>query len=477
MERPNWKGPLGEALDRAVSYLEGLPDRPVPAGAGRTELATALGGPLPERPADPREVVAALAAAAEPGVMASGSGRFFGFVVGGVTPAALAADWLTSAWDQNAGLYVLGPAASLVEEVAGGWLADLLGLPAGVSVGFVTGGQMANFTGMSIGVREVLRRAGWDVAVDGLWGAPKVRILAGNGRHDTIDRAARFLGAGTGAIIGVDADDQGRMVPAALRRVLESGSGPAVVCAQVGNVNTGAVDPVGEICAIAREHGAWVHVDGAFGLWAATSPRLRPLLAGVELADSWATDAHKMLNVPYDSGLVFCAHPAAHRAAMGVRASYLIHGTDGERDALDYGPEFSRRARGFAVYAALRALGRSGVAELVDRCCRLAQRFAERLAANGVEVLNEVTLNQVLIRVRSADGDHDGHTRRVLDRLQRDGTCWMSGTTFNGMAAIRISVTNWSTDADDVDGAVSALLRYADRRGHPARTTGGGPKA
>jgi glutamate/tyrosine decarboxylase-like PLP-dependent enzyme len=462
MERPNWTGPLGEAFDRAVSYLEGLPDRPVPAAAGRTALTAALGGPLPERPTDPRAVIAALAAAAGPGVMASGSGRFFGFVVGGVTPAALAADWLTSAWDQNAGLYVLGPAASVIEQVAGGWLAQLLGLPAGVSAGFVTGAQMANFTGMAIGVREVLRRVGWDVAVDGLWGAPKVRIVAGTGRHDTIDRAARYLGAGTGAIVAVDADDQGRMVPAALRRVLEAGSGPAVVCAQVGNVNTGAVDPAAEICAIAGEHGAWVHVDGAFGLWAAASPRLRPLLAGVELADSWATDAHKMLNVPYDSGLVFCAHPAAHRAAMGVRAGYLIHGTDGQRDALDYGPEFSRRARGFAVYAALRALGRSGVAELVDRCCRLAQRFAERLAAEGVEVLNEVTLNQVLIRFRSTDGDHDGRTRRVLDRLQRDGTCWMSGTTFNGMAAIRISVSNWSTDADDVDRAVSAMLRYAD---------------
>ncbi len=461
MEQPNWKGPLGEAFDRAVSYLEGLPDRRVPAAAGRAELTAALGGPLPERPTDPRAVIAAFAAAAEPGVMASGSGNFFGFVVGGVTPAALAADWLTSTWDQNAGLYVLAPAAAVVEEVAAGWLADLLGLPAGVSAGFVTGVQMANVTGMSIGVREVLRRVGWDAAVDGLWGAPKVRILAGNGRHDTIDRAARHLGAGTAAIAGIDADDQGRMMPAALRRVLQAGSGPALVCAQVGNVNTGAVDPVGEICAIAREHDAWVHVDGAFGMWASASPRLRPLVHGIELADSWATDAHKMLNVPYDSGLVFCAHPAAHRAAMGIRASYLIHAADGERDALDYGPEFSRRARGFAVYAALRSLGRSGVAELVERCCGLARRFAERLAAEGVEVLNEVTLNQVLVRFRSADGDHDAHTRQVLDRLQRDGACWMSGTTFNGMAAVRISVSNWSTDADDVDRAVAAMLRHA----------------
>jgi glutamate/tyrosine decarboxylase-like PLP-dependent enzyme len=246
-----------------------------------------------------------LAAAAEPGVVASGSGRFFGFVVGGATPAALAADWLASTWDQNAGLYVLGPAASVVEEVAGEWLAELLGLPAGVSVGFVTGAQMANFTGLAIAVQEVLRRVGWELASDGLWGAPRVRILAGEGRHGTIDRALRFLGIGTAAIVEVEADDQGRMRPAALATALERGSGPVIVCAQVGNVNSGAIDPVRDICETAHRHGAWVHIDGAFGLWAAASPRLRAMVDGVELADSWATDAHKWLNVPYDSGLIF----------------------------------------------------------------------------------------------------------------------------------------------------------------------------
>jgi glutamate/tyrosine decarboxylase-like PLP-dependent enzyme len=257
-------------------------------------------------------------------------------------------------------------------------------------------------------------------------------------------------------------DEQGRMRAEALRHALEAATGPTIVCAQVGNVNTGAIDPMQEICDLAREHGAWVHVDGAFGLWAAASSELRPLVAGVELADSWATDAHKWLNVPYDSGLVFCAHPDAHRLAMGVRASYLIHGTGAQRDALDYNPEFSRRARGFAVYAALRALGRSGVADMVERCCRLARRFAERLAAaDGVEVLNDVVLNQVLVRFRAADGDHDGHTGRVLERLQQDGTCWMSGTTWNGQAAVRISVSNWSTDEDDVDSAIAAILRCA----------------
>jgi glutamate/tyrosine decarboxylase-like PLP-dependent enzyme len=462
VNEPDWKRPLGEAFDQALAYLEGLPGRPVPARAGLAELRAALGGPLPERPLDPREVVAELAAAAEPGVVASAGGRYFGFVVGGATPAALAADWLTSAWDQNAGLYVLGPAASVVEEVAGAWLAELLGLPAGVSVGLVTGAQMANLTGLAIALGEMLARAGWDLASDGLWGAPRVRVLAGQGRHGTIDRALRFLGAGTAAIQAVDADDQGRMRPAALAAALARGSGPAIVCAQLGNVNSGAMDPVGEICRLAHEHGAWVHVDGAFGMWAAASPRLRPLVAGVEQADSWATDAHKWLNVPYDSGLVFCAHPEAHRAAMGIRAGYLIHGDGGQRDPLDYNPDHSRRARGFAVYAAIRALGRRGVAELVERCCALATRFAERLAAgDGVEVLNHVVLNQVLVRFLAADGDHDAHTRRVVERVQQDGTCWMSGTTWQGRAAMRISVSNWSTDEADVDRSVAAILRRA----------------
>ncbi len=465
MDEPDWKGPLGEAFGSALEYLEGLPVRPVGSSASVEELRVALGGRLPEAPSEPREVIAALAAAAEPGLVATPSGRFFGFVIGGASPAALAADWLTAAWDQNAGLSVLGPAAAATEQVAGGWLAELLGLPAEVSVGFVTGVQQANFTALAAARHETLRRVGWNVEADGLAGAPRVRVLAGQERHDTIDRALRFLGLGTAAVAPVAVDRQGRMRPAALRESLRVGSGPAIVCAQLGNVNTGAVDPVGEICQVAHEAGAWAHVDGAFGLWAAASPRLRPLVAGVELADSWATDAHKWLNVPYDSGLVFCAHPDAHRAAMSVRASYLIHGANGERDALDYNPEFSRRARGFPVYAAVRALGRRGIAELVERCCALARRFADRLAAHdGVEVLNDVVLNQVLVRFQAADGDHDGHTRRVVRRVQRDGTCWMSGTTWHGQAAMRISVTNWSTDEADVDESVAAILRCAAGR-------------
>ncbi|HEX6676738.1 MAG TPA: aminotransferase class V-fold PLP-dependent enzyme [Actinomycetes bacterium] len=461
MQEPDWKGPLSEAYERALRYLEGLPERPVDSRADLAELRAALGGPLPEEPFEPREVVAALATAAELGLVASSSGRFFGFVIGGATPAALAADWLTSVWDQNAGLYVAGPAASVVEETAGRWLADLFGLPAGVSVGFVTGGQMANFTGLAAARHEVLRRAGWDVEADGLVGAPAVRVLAGEGRHDTIDRSLRFLGLGSRVVVPVEMDDQGRMRPDALRQALAAGDGPAIVCAQAGNVNSGAFDPLAEVCGVAHQHGAWVHVDGAFGLWAAASPRLRPLLTGAELADSWATDAHKWLNVPYDSGLVFCAHPEAHRAAMGVRAAYLVHAAAGERDEMDYNPEFSRRARGFAVYAGLAALGRSGVVALVERCCALARRFAERLAAEGVEVLNEVVLNQVLVRFHAADGDHDAHTRRVAERVRQDGTCWMSGTTWRGQAAMRISVSNWSTDEADVDRSVAAILRCA----------------
>jgi glutamate/tyrosine decarboxylase-like PLP-dependent enzyme len=462
MNEADWKGPLGEAFEEALAYLEGLPSRRVASYIDLSTLRKALGGPVPNRPLEPREVVADLVAAADPGVVASGSGRFFGFVIGGANPAALAADWLTSAWDQNAGLYVLGPAASVVEEVAGEWLAELFGLPVGMSVGYVTGAQMANFTGLAAALHEVLRRAGWDLATGGLWGAPRVRVLAGAGRHGTIDRALRFLGVGTSTIVEVDADRQGRMQPAALAAALQQGSGPAIVCAQVGNVNSGAIDPVGEICTIAHEHDAWVHVDGAFGLWAGASPRLRPLVAGVELADSWATDAHKWLNVPYDSGLIFCAHPDAHRAAMGIRAGYLMHSAGDERDALDYGPEHSRRARGFAIYAAIRALGREGIADLVERCAAFASRFAERLAAaDRVEVLNDVILNQVLVRFLAADGDHDAHTRRVIERVQHDGTCWMSGTTWQGQAAMRISVSNWSTDQADVDRAVAAILRCA----------------
>jgi glutamate/tyrosine decarboxylase-like PLP-dependent enzyme len=453
---------LETAAAHATQFLRGLPERPVAARAGAEELRARLGGPLPEHPADPAEVVAQLAKLADDGLVATAGPRYFGFVVGGSLPAALAADWLAAAWDQNAGLFVLGPAAATVEDVAAGWLTELLGLPATASCGFVTGGLGANFGGLAAARNHVLARAGWDVERDGLLGAPPVEVVVGAERHVTIDVALRYLGLGSGRLRVVPADDQGRMDAAALGEVLAAVKGPTIVCAQAGNVNTGAFDPLAAICAAGHDHGAWVHVDGAFGLWAGASPALRHLVAGVEQADSWATDAHKWLNVPYDSGLVFVAHPQAHLAAFAKVASYLTPGQGGERDPDGFVPEGSRRARGFPVWAALRSLGRSGVAGLVERCCRHARRFADALAAtDGVEVLNEVVLNQVLVRFPDPGGDHDGRTREVIRRVQADGTLWLGGTTWHGMAAMRISVSNWSTTTDDVDRSVAAILAAA----------------
>lgn len=451
MEQPDWHGPLTEAYEHATRFLTGLPDRPVGSRATLQELRAALGGPLPDGGTDAREVVARLAEAADPGIVASPSGRFFGFVIGGATPAALAADWLTATWDQNAGLYAAGPAAAVVEEVAGGWLRDLFGLPAQASAGFVTGAQLSHVTALAAARHEMLRRAGWDVEADGLHGAPRITVLAGADRHSTVDRALRFLGIGTAALVPVDVDDQGRMTTAALRAALTGLDGPVIVCAQLGNVNTGAFDPIGEICDVAHAAGAWVHVDGAFGLWAAASARLRHLVTGLERADSWTTDAHKWLNVPYDSGLVFCAHPAAHRAAMGVRAAYLVHAGGDERDALDYNPEFSRRARGFPVYAALRALGRTGVEALIDRGCALAAHFARRMTGH---VLNDVVLNQVLV-------SFGPDTPTLVRRVQAEGTCWVTGTTWQGSPAMRFSVSNFTTDESDIDRAADTILRLA----------------
>jgi glutamate/tyrosine decarboxylase-like PLP-dependent enzyme len=452
---------LRETAELAADYLETLGDRPVFPRVEPEELREALGGPLPEEPVDADRVVRELAAAAEPGAVALGSGRYFGFVIGGALPAALAADWLTSAWDQNAGLYVGGPAASVVEQVTREWLVELLGLPADSSIGFVTGTQMAHVTGLAAARGHVLDAAGWDVGARGLTGAPAVRVLAGEKRHVTIDRALRLLGLGAPEVVA--ADSQGRMSAAALGEAL--GDGPAIVCAQAGEVNTGAFDPLPEIADVCEAQGAWLHVDGAFGMWAAVSPRLRHLVAGLERADSWTTDAHKWLNVPYDSGIVLCKHPESHRAAMTTSASYLIQ-DEGERrvrDQMDWVPEFSRRARGFAVYAALRTLGRSGLVELVERCCDAAARFASAIVElDGVELLNEVVLNQVLFRFES-----DEQTDEVLRRVQEDSRVWMSGTTWDGRKAIRVSVSNWQTGDDEVDLAVSA---FAEAYGQvPAR--------
>jgi glutamate/tyrosine decarboxylase-like PLP-dependent enzyme len=452
---------LRHTADVAASFLDGLTDRPVGRPVPVEALRAALGGPLPERSTEPAAVIDALAAAAEPGLVATAGPRYFGFVVGGTLPTAVAADWLTSTWDQNAGLLAASPAAAVVEAVSAEWVLDLLGLPPDASVGFVTGATMANFTGLAAARHHVLAEVGWDVERDGLQDAPRVNVIAGEERHATLDTALRYLGLGTGRTHLVPTDEQGRMRPDALREALERDDGPTIVCAQAGNVNTGALDPIGEICTAASERGAWVHVDGAFGLWAAASPTLRPLLRGTELADSWATDGHKWLNVPYDSGLAICAHPEAHHAAMRSVASYLIQ-AGGARDNGDWSPEVSRRARGFTVWAALRSLGRSGVADLIDRCCAHAKRFAALLgAAPDVEILNQVVLNQVLVRFVDRAGDHDARTRVVVERVQRDGTAWVGPTVWHGMAAMRISVSGWSTTSDDVDLSVAAILRAA----------------
>jgi glutamate/tyrosine decarboxylase-like PLP-dependent enzyme len=441
----------------AGDYLDTLEQRPVFPDVSPEELRARLGGPLPDGPVAARQVITELAAAAESGVVAMGSGRYFGFVIGGALPASLAADWLTSTWDQNAGLYVGGPSASIVEQVTREWIVDLLGLPEDASLGFVTGTQMAHVTGLAAGRFHVLNAVGWDVGRDGLQGAPRVRVLVGAKRHVTVDRALRLLGLG--APVVVEADDQGRMRAEAVREASAGGEGPAIVCAQAGEVNTGAFDLLPEIADACEADGAWLHVDGAFGIWAAVSPRLRHLVAGIERADSWTTDAHKWLNVPYDSGIVLCAHPESHRAAMTVQAEYLVQdeGARRVRDQLDWVPEFSRRARGFAVYAALRSLGRSGLIELVERCCDAAARFAGGVAElPGVEVLNEVVLNQVLFRF-----EDDAKTDAVLERVQESGRVWASGTIWDGRKAIRLSVSNWQTGDEEISLALDAFRAAA----------------
>ncbi len=449
---------LEQVLAASLRFLGDLSERPVNARYDVDEVAAALGGPLPEHGAEPLAVIGELLAGAEPGVVAMPSPRFFGWVIGGVLPAALGADWLTSVWDQNAGLLASSPAAAGAERVAGDWLLELLGLPAGSAVGFVTGGMMANFTCLAAARDAVLRRVGWDVESDGLVGAPPVRVLVGQERHDTVDLALRFLGLGAGRAMEVAVDDQGRMQADALAAALATGPAdvPTIVCLQAGNVHSGAFDPLTEAITIAHRHGAWVHVDGAFGLWAAASPRFHHLVAGIEGADSWATDAHKTLNVPYDSGLAMVGDAASLHAAMGVHAAYLIQDT--RPDPIATVPEFSRRARGFPVWAALRSLGRSGVVGLVEGLVARAQQFAARLGElDGVEILNDVVFTQVCVSFGS-----DEVTREVARRLLLDGTAWMTPSTWRGRTILRISVSNHRTTEADVDLSVAAITRILD---------------
>jgi glutamate/tyrosine decarboxylase-like PLP-dependent enzyme len=452
---------LDAALQAARSYLTSLPSRPVGARASLEELRAALGGPLPSEGTEAARVVTDLARNADGGIIASAGPRYFGFVVGGSVPAALATDWLVSTWDQNAGIYALSPSASVVEEVVVKWLLELFGLPVTASVGLVTGCQMANATCLAAARHRVLQNAGWDVEQQGLYGAPEIDVIVGGEAHVTIFAALRYLGLGAARVRTVPVDGQGRMRPDQLRQALAGTIGPAIVCAQAGNVNTGAFDPIDEIADTARERGAWLHVDGAFGLWAATSPKYRSLTKGLDQADSWATDAHKSLNVPYDSGIAMVADQSAHRAAMTSTAAYIVKAVDDRRDPDDWTPEFSRRARGFPIYAAIRSLGRRGVVDLVERSCAQARAMAEQLGRGaGVEILNDVVYNQVLVRFQpAAGGDPEAHTRAVIDRVQRDGTCWLAGTTWQGKAAMRISVSGWSTTDDDVGRSAEAILR------------------
>ncbi len=459
---------LRRAAEIASDYLDRLPERPVGSTATVDEMRRALGGVLPEAGESAEAVLEHLARAADPGIVATAGPRYFGFVVGGTLPVTVASDWLTSTWDQNAGLFVLSPANSVAEETAGGWLRDLFGLPAGASVGFVTGCQQANFSALAAARHALSQRFGWDVEARGLYGAPEIEVVVGAEAHVTVHTALQMLGLGRERVHRVDVDGQGRMLPAALAATLASFAGrPTLVCAQAGNINTGSFDPLDAIADLTAAHGAWLHVDGAFGLWAAASPMHRELVGGLERADSWATDAHKWLNVPYDSGLVFCAHPEAHRAALTAHADYLEQTEGRERDPFEWAPEFSRRARGFTVWAALRHLGRSGVADLVERCCRHARSFAELLATPGrIEILNDVVLNQVLVRFSPPPGGDaaagDEYTREVVRRVQADGTCWLSGTTWRGRAFMRISVSNWSTTDADVERSAAAILRAAE---------------
>ncbi|MGH8868459.1 MAG: pyridoxal phosphate-dependent decarboxylase family protein [Actinomycetes bacterium] len=460
---------LDRALGHARAFLATLPERPVRADASPAELLAAFGGPLPDDPEDPADVVDRLAAAAGPGLVASQSGRFFGWVIGGALPAALAADWLTSVWDQNAGLLAAAPAAVAAENVAAGWLRDLLALPAGSTVGLTTGACMANFTGILSGRQAVLARAGWDVEVDGLQGAPRIRVLAGDQRHVTVDAALRYAGLGAGRTVLVETDDQGRMRADALARALAEGEAgqPTIVCAAAGNVNTGAFDPLAEVCDLAHARGAWVHVDGAFGLWAAAAPSTRHLAAGAERADSWASDAHKWLNTPYDCGIVAVADAEVHTRALGAHAAYF--GAEGDLvDPLALVPDFSRRARGFPVWAALASLGRWGVADLVERCCAHARRLAAAVGAlPGADVLNDVVLNQVLLRFTD-----DTTTDAVVRGLVEDGTVFVTGSTWKGRQAMRVSFSNWRTTDEDVDRTVDAVARVLAAISRPEHSPG-----
>jgi glutamate/tyrosine decarboxylase-like PLP-dependent enzyme len=466
MNQSDWEAVVDVAARVSLEHLLSLPGRRVQPPVEPGPIRDLFDGPLPIDGEAPESVITALGRDLAPFLAAHASGRYFGFVIGGLHPAAYGADVLAAAWDQNAGLHAPTPGVAVIEDIAARWIVELLHLPDSASVGFVTGGQMASFTCLAAARHHVLREwSGWDVEADGLIGAPDVHVVVKTDRHDTIPRALRFLGLGGRRVIEVRSDEQSRMVVDDLERVLRGLTGPTIVCLESGNVNTGSFDRFAEVASVVDEHRAlgnptWVHVDGAVGLWARAVDD--PLTAGIDLMDSWSTDAHKLLNVTYDSGIAITRHPASHRAAMGVRAVYLVQGSGEVRDQMDWNPEFSRRARGLAVYAVLRSLGTTGVAALVERTRGLARRFADRLGSSGVaEVMNEVVFNQVLIRWAHPDGDDDGLIDRVIARVSESGVAYFSPTVWGGRRLMRISVSDWATDEGDVDRAIDALLAAA----------------
>jgi glutamate/tyrosine decarboxylase-like PLP-dependent enzyme len=441
---------LGSASRRAAAYLQNVGQRPVAPDAAAPRDLDQFRGKFPDKAADPLHVIEMLDRIGSPATVASAGGRYFGFVIGGALPCAVAASWLASAWGQNASLRVMSPIAAALEDAALGWVRELLGLPAECAGALVTGATMANFTCLAAARHDLLERAGWDVENDGLSGAPPLTVVVGDEVHVALIKALGMLGLGRRRVVRVPVNGQGGMRPGEMPAL----DGRTLVCIQAGNVNTGAFDPAREICLRARDAGAWVHVDGAFGLWAAASPSYRHLTDGFELADSWATDAHKWPNVGYDCGIALVRDASALLKAMAIGAAYLAPGD--QREPSHYTPEMSRRARGVELWAALRSLGRTGVADLIDRTCGYAQRFAAGLRAAGYEILNDVVINQVLVSFGSAEV-----TRSVIERLQREGTCWCGGTEWQGRVAMRISVSSWATTAEDVEASLAAIQRAA----------------
>ncbi len=442
---------LAETAERAIRYLDSLPERRVSPNPEAVEGLAALRIPLPDGPTNPSEVIKELDELGSPATMAMPGPRFFGFVIGGALPATVAANWLATAWDQNSGLYATTPVTAELERVALGWLLDILGLPATCGGGFVTGATVANFTALAAARHSVLAKAGWNVEADGLFGAPPITVVTGAEEHPTVYKSLGMLGLGRSRVVKVPVDDQGRLRVDALPTIV----GPTIVCVQAGNVNTGAFDPIKKVCERAHDAGAWVHVDGAFGLWARAAPAYAHLADGLESADSWATDAHKWLNVPYDSGVAFVRDADALQASLAITAEYLPTETE-HRNPSDFTPELSRRGRGIEVWAALKSLGRSGVAEMIERNCRQARRFAEGFQAAGYEVLNDVVLNQVLVSFGEPEV-----TNRIIAQIQEDGTCWCGGTVWQGKTAMRVSVSCWATTDADVERSLEAMMRIA----------------